>query len=127
MENKQRNFFKGSEYLNSDFDRVIRKIFGKRTKIFGALPVPGLKDSNRFNLKDIKQLAIDIRKDSYSISNKTNNNQSDDPFLNSPYFDFIAEIWNCPEELSGSGPLKDRIEFVNYLIKAGFDVKKNKG
>ena len=78
-----------------------------------------------FKLKDIKDLAIAIRKDGYLISNKTNKNQIDDPFLNSPYFDFIAEVWDYTKPITSSSPLNDILELADYLADVvGFDVKK---
>lgn len=86
------------------------------------------KERFYFNLKDIKQIAKDIRNDGYLISNKTNKDQIDDPFLNSPYFDFIAEVWDYTKPLTLGSPLNDILELADYLVDiVGFDVKKNKG
>ena len=78
-----------------------------------------------FSLNDIKDLAIDIRNDGYLISNKTNKDQIDDPFLNSFYFDFIAAVWDYTKPITPSSYSNDILELANYLVDVvGFDVKK---
>ena len=114
MEKKQRKPFKDfREYMDSDFDPVIKDILAERVK------TPKI-----FKLKPIKEFVANIR-DDYSISNKTNDNQIDDPFLNSPCFDFIAEVWDT-NKLTGKRDEDQEVarKFANELIEAGFDVKK---
>lgn len=80
-----------------------------------------------FKLNDIKELAKKIQEDGYSISNKTNKDQIDDPFLNSFYFDFIAEVWDSKVSgKMGEGP-EVALELANDLTKAGYAVTKDKG
>ena len=73
-----------------------------------------------FELKDIKELAKKIQEDDYSISNKINKDQIDDPFLNSFCFDFIARVWDKPFN-------KSNLELANDLTKDGYTVTKDKG
>ena len=78
-----------------------------------------------FELKDIKELAKKIQEDDYSISNKINKDQIDDPFLNSFYFDFIAAVWDYTKPITPSSYSNDILELANYLVDVvGFDVKK---
>jgi hypothetical protein len=115
MENKQRKPFKDfGEYKGSGFDAVIKEILAER-----------VKTPKVFKLKPIKEFVVKIRKD-YSISNKANDNQIDDPF-NSPYFDFIAEVWDT-NKLTGKRDEDQEVarKFANELIETGFDVKKKK-
>lgn len=115
MEKKQRKPFKDfREYMDSGFDHVIKDILAKKAK-----------KPKVFELKPIKEFVATIRND-YSISNKANDNQIDDPFLNSPYFDLVAEVWDS--QLTAKDDQEVARKFANELIEAGYDVKKkNRG
>jgi len=117
MENRQQILFEGqSEFVNSNFHKVVVKIIDKKPK----------KHQTCISLRGIKNIATEIISDGYSITREMDKDKIiKDQFLDSPYFNFMAEVWDSKlsEEI---GNTKNLIELANELIKAEYSVTKNK-
>jgi len=71
-----------------------------------------------FTLKGIKKFAGEIRKKYVITRDQDKALMIGDEFLDSPYFDFIAKVWDFTD-----GDPRN-IEFANQLVEAGFKVTK---
>jgi hypothetical protein len=104
-----------AEYINSDFHNLMVRIIGKKYQNINL---------SQSRLRDIKDFATEIIKRGYIITKEKEQNQIiHDQFLDSPYFNFMAEVWDS--ELSKEiGNVKNLTKLANKLIETGFAVTK---
>jgi hypothetical protein len=110
MKNKKRNLFQRPDDLRG-------------TDIYDAIKMVRKKseESKRdMSIKGIKYFALKLRRNYLITNEKVQDQILGDQFLDSPYFDFIAYVW----DYRVFSPLEDYLELVNELIEAGYSVTK---
>lgn len=106
---QERGFESFADLAGSPMFKAIRDIVDKKTN---------RTHMGSFTLKGIKDFAGDIRKKYMITRDQDKALMIGDEFLDSPYFDFIAKVWDFTD-----GDPKN-IEFANQLVEDGFKVTK---
>ncbi len=117
MENEKKNLFERPDDLrDTDIYGAIKEIEEIRLPVEKGLKV--------LKLKEIKDLALELLRKNYLITQEKDAAQNiGDQFLDSPYFGFIAYVWDYRETIDKTS-LKDYLKLANELIKTGYTVKK---
>ena len=113
MENERKPFKDFGEFEYSDFDGATRMLLSKREALCEALRViNGFADDMRVNYSIIKDGVdkLDYRIVEYHFSDPTS-------------IELILEICKYNGGINNGSP-NDLLNFANYLINLGFDVKK---